>query len=95
MQASERVDRGGPPRRWPFFPLHVSLVSWEGGGGVNVCRVASHPWLLPVNLYRLDLDLEMLFGGHEVICRVLSATALAEAGKRTRRAKKYGFGKRF
>lgn len=65
------------------------------GGGVNVCRVASHPWLLPVNLYRLDLDLEMLFGGHEVICRVLSATALAEAGKRTTRAKKYGFGKRF
>lgn len=63
---------------------------WSPGTGVcvNVCRIASHPWLLPVNLYRLDLYLEMLFSGHSVICRVLSLTALAEAWQEDKEGEK-------
>lgn len=51
-------------------------------------RIASHPWLVPVNLYRLDLYLEMLFSGRSVICRVLSLTALAEAWQEDKEGEK-------
>lgn len=62
---STAEGRSAPPLAFLSTSRVAGLLGGgRGRGGVNVCRIASHPWLLPVNLYRLDLCLEMLFSGH-------------------------------
>lgn len=76
-----------------------ALLSTSGVvSGVDVCRIASHPWPLPVSRNRLDPCFQRALGDLSLFFLsffFVSTCSLSGLAKATRSAKKYGVGKRF